>query len=456
MNKVAVIGFGLTGRAVVDFLMKGKVDISVFDEKGSLESDGMKILQKKGVRFNFGPFNFSEIAKSKLIVMSPGISSFKFPEFKRLDGPGREVISEIELAFRSLKGRLICITGTNGKSTTTAMVHHILSAAGKRSYLLGNIGIPFIRDVENIGADEYAVVEVSCFQLEYVKRFKPDYIILTNISADHLDRYPSLESYIETRKRIFDNITPSDRVILNLDDPITKQYFPNLPTEDIWWFSRQSEVQRGVFLKDNALVFRSGEKEMPFLNLADFPLYGVHNIENAMAASLPPLLEGIEAGIIQRGLKDFRGLKHRLEFVTHFAGVNFINDSKATNVDATKSAIMSLNSNSNKAVIIMGGADKGGDFSSLMDALADRVKLIVLMGEATSKISDQLKGAAPIKKVDSMNRAVRIAFEEAIPEGVVILSPGCASFDMFDSFEERGEIFKEEVSRLKRSYELKT
>ncbi len=488
MNKVAVIGFGLTGRAVVNFLLRKKAKISVFDEKSCKEFGGIESLRKKGIEFNFGPFNFKKIAEAQLVIMSPGISIFKFPEFRKLEQPNREVISEIELAFRFLKGKLICVTGTNGKSTTASLVHHLFSTAGRKSFLLGNIGTPFISAVENIGPEEYAVVEVSCFQLEYVKTFKPDYIILTNITVDHLDRYPSMKSYIEIRKNIFKNIEREDKVILNFDDPITKKDFSTLSKGCIYWFSRESEVSVGTFIKDNNFVFCDNKKEKSFFNLSDFSLLGVHNIENALAASLPPILEDINIELIREGMESFLGLEHRMEFVTSVAGVDFINDSKATNVDAVLKAVLSFNSTSNftsgKIVLIMGGKDKGGDFSLLKSLLngtmiqapylarADtstlmgtgklrrmlatqrgKVELIVLIGETTSKISSQLNGAVRIEKVRSLKEAVRVSFDEARPRGVVLLSPGCASFDMFDSFEQRGEVFKQELIRLKERYE---
>jgi UDP-N-acetylmuramoylalanine--D-glutamate ligase len=476
-KKVAVIGFGLSGRAAADFLLKKKAKISVFDEKSGGEFDNLESLEKKGVRFNLGPFDFAKIAEAELIVMSPGVSSFKFPEFRKLEQLGKEVISEIELAWRFLKGKLVCITGTNGKSTTTSLVHHLFKTAGRKSYLLGNIGTPFISQVENIGPQEYAVVEVSCFQLEFVQTFKPDYTILTNISADHLDRYPSMKSYIETRKNIFKNITPEDRIILNFDDPLTRKHFSALPrkgpevlrgrpkdrvypvrkrhqnpilSNGVYWFSCKSEVPRGAFLRRDNFIFRD-KKKISFFDSSDFPLLGVHNIENALAASLPPILEGVETGLIQKGLKNFKGLKHRMEFVTRFGGVDFINDSKATNVDAVLKAIASFNSERNRAVVIIGGKYKGGDFSLLKTFLTNETKL-VLMGEAASKICVQLNGAVWIKKARNMEEAVRFSFEEAKPQGVVLLSPGCASFDMFNNFEHRGEVFKEEVMRLKERY----
>lgn len=444
-RRVAVIGFGLTGRAVVDFLLKKDANIVVFDERKELEDLGS--FEKKGVGFSLGPFDFERIKKAELIIMSPGVSSFRFPEFKRLAQQGKEIISEIELAFRFLKGKLISITGTNGKSTTATLVHHLLCASQRKSFLLGNIGKPFIEDVENIGVDEYAVVEVSCFQLEWIDSFRPDYLILTNISEDHLDRYPSMESYIETRKNIFKNITNEDKIILNFDDPIIRRHFSSLNKGKIYWFSRRSEVKRGVFLRGNEFVFCEDNIEIPFFDSTTFPLPGIHNIENALASSLPLVLEGIEMEKIQKGLRGFKGLRHRMEFVTSYDGVDFINDSKATNVDAVLKAILSLDPKGN-IVMIMGGKDKGGDFSSLRPFL-EKVKCVVLMGEATPKISTQLTGIVRIERVTDMKDAVRVSFNEARPKGIVLLSPGCASFDMFNSFEHRGDMFIKEVMALK-------
>lgn len=437
-KKVAVIGFGLTGRAVVDFLLKKEANITVFDEskRCKFESD-IACLEKKGVRFDFGLFDFEKIAEAELFVTSPGISKFKFPQFEKIKENGKDVISEIELAFIFLKGKLIAITGTNGKSTTASLVHHLFRAAGRKSYLLGNIGIPFISEVENIGTDEYAVVEVSCFQLEQIKLFKPDYVILTNISEDHLDRYPSIESYIETRKNIFKNITSEDKIILNFDDSLTRKHFSYLSTGEIYpirsnpkeqealpvtgtsdgvyWFSRKSKISRGTFLIDGNFIFRDREEELIFFKSSELPLIGLHNIENALAASIPLILEGTETDIIKIGLKSFKGLKHRMEFVTSICRVDFINDSKATNVDAVFKASSSLNSASGQIVIIMGGKDKGGDFSLLKPVLNDKIKLLVLIGEDASRIRAQLKGVVPIKKVACMEEAVRLSLRRQNP-----------------------------------------
>ncbi len=451
-KKIAVIGFGLSGKAVVNFLLKNKTDITVFDEKTQQESEEF---EKRGVKFELGGFNFKKIACCDLIIMSPGISAFKYPEFNNLKQNGKEVISEIELASRFLSGQLICITGTNGKSTTATLVHHLFKVAAGKGCLVGNIGIPFIGEVENIGRDDYAVVEVSCFQLEEIISFKPNYVILTNITQDHLDRYPSMNAYIETRKNIFKNMTPDDKIILNFDDPLTQRHIaPSLTKfSNIYWFSRTSEVSRGVFLRGDKIIFRDKGKDVSFFDISDFPLIGHHNIENALAASLPPILEGLEMALVQRGLRDFKGLDHRMEFAVNFEGVDFINDSKATNIDSVSKAISSLNFTSVKVVVIMGGRYKGGDFSSLKRVITDNIKSIVVIGEAASLIESQLNDSVKIKKAASMKEAVSISFEDAKPKGTVLLSPGCASFDMFNGFEDRGDVFKREAMKLKEQHE---
>jgi len=451
--KIAVIGFGLSGKAVTNFLLKKKANITVFDEKNQTEiGQEIKEFEKRGVKFEFGRFDFKKIACCDLIIMSPGISAFKYPEFNNLKQNGKEVISEIELASRFLKGNLVCITGTNGKSTTTTLIYHLFKTAVNKGCLVGNIGIPFIGEVENIGKDDYAVVEVSCFQLEEIKSFKPNYAILTNITEDHLDRYPSMDAYIETRKNIFKNMTVNDKIILNFDDPLTQRHIvPSLAKfSNIYWFSRTSEVSRGIFLKGNKITFRNGGKDVSFFDISDFPLIGHHNIENALAASLTLALEGIEMALIQKGLRNFKGLEHRMEFAANIDEVDFINDSKATNIDSVSKAISSLNS---KIVIIMGGKYKGGDFSSLKQVITDNVKSIVVIGEAATLIESQLSDVVKIRRAIDMKEAVSISFEDAKPIGTVLLSPGCASFDMFKSFEHRGKIFKEEVMRIKKQHE---
>jgi UDP-N-acetylmuramoylalanine--D-glutamate ligase len=458
-KKIAVIGFGLSGKAVTNFLLKKKVSITVFDEKNQINAgQEIKEFEKRGVKFEFGRFDFQKIACCDLIIMSPGISAFKYPEFNNLKQNGKEVISEIELASRFLKGKLISITGTNGKSTTTTLIYHLFKTAVNKGCLVGNIGIPFISEVENIGKDDYAVVEVSCFQLEEIKLFKPNYAILTNITEDHLDRYPSMEAYIETRKNIFKNMTVDDKIILNFDDPLTQIHIvPSLAKfSNIYWFSRITEVSRGIFLKGNKITFRNGarngERDVSFFDISDFPLIGHHNIENALAASLTLALEGIEMALIQKGLRDFKGLEHRMEFAANVGEVDFINDSKATNIDSVLKAISSLNSKS-KIVIIMGGKYKGGDFSLLKQVITDNIKSIVVIGEAATLIESQLRDVVTIRRAVDMKEAVSVSFEDAKPRGTVLLSPGCASFDMFNSFEHRGKIFKEEVMNIKKQHE---
>ncbi len=471
-KKISIIGFALTGKAVVDFLLKKGANITVFDEKpksahGQLKEgacpvrsnpdksrDADVVLElhrtSNGVKYNFGPFDFNEIARSALIVMSPGISRFKYPQFKKLDCDGKEVISEIELAFRFCRGKIVAITGTNGKSTTTELVHHLFTTAGKKSYLLGNIGVPFISFAEDIKPDSYAVVEVSCFQLEEIKTFRSDYVILTNISEDHLDRYPSMAQYIKTRKNIFKNLISDDKVIMNFDDALSKKYFHNIQRGQKYWFSRRTQVTNGTFLQGDDFIFHDGKTTLPFFNLADLHLIGLHNIENVLAASLPVLLEGLDISLIRSGLKSFKGLPHRMEKVASFNRVDFINDSKATNVDSVLKAIMSLNS-SKEVALIMGGKDKGGDFSKLLAPIKNKIKLVVLIGEATDKIGSALRGIVQVKKAADMKEAVRVSFEEVSNSsagGVVLLSPACASFDMFNSFEHRGEVFKKEITDI--------
>jgi UDP-N-acetylmuramoylalanine--D-glutamate ligase len=335
---------------------------------------------------------------------------------------GVSIWSEIELADRFLKGRLIGITGSNGKTTTTSLIEHILRNAGIPTILAGNIGTPLIARVEQTNENTVTVVELSSFQLELIDTFRPDTSVFLNLTPDHLDRHHTLESYGSAKARIFENQTESDSAVLNADDPATTKYAPSKP--QVFWFSRKQRVAQGTFVRGDEIVFRHDGKEEVVLQLQDISLAG-----------------------IARGVRSFSGVEHRLEFVAEIGGVRYYNDSKATNVDATLKALEAF---PGRILVILGGKDKGSDYTALQKVLREKAILALLIGAASEKIEKQIAGSVASERAGTIERAVDIASHAARPGDVVLLAPACASFDQFENYEHRGRVFKELVHQLER------
>jgi UDP-N-acetylmuramoylalanine--D-glutamate ligase len=357
------------------------------------------------------------------------------------------VWSEIEFASRFLSGRLIAVTGSNGKTTTTSLIAHILENTNIPTIVAGNIGTPLISRVTESSDATVTVAEVSSFQLELIDKFRPNIALLLNITPDHLDRHTSLEVYGRAKARIFENQVESDAAILNADDEGAAQYAPSRPR--VFWFSRTKRVARGIFLRDAEIVLRDDGAETILLRRGDIGLRGEHNVENILAAAGAASLAGVGPSAIASGVKSFAGVEHRLEFVAEINGVSYYNDSKATNVDATLKALDAFPGN---LIVILGGKDKGGDFTLLREPLRHRAKLALLIGAAAEKIASQIQGVIPMESVGTIEKAIARAAEFAKAGDTVLLAPACASFDQFHNFEHRGRVFKQRVRILEEEF----
>jgi UDP-N-acetylmuramoylalanine--D-glutamate ligase len=351
------------------------------------------------------------------------------------------------LAWRFLRGKLVAITGSNGKTTTTALVGHIFESAGIPTIVAGNIGTPLISRVSETSDSSVTVLEASSFQLELIDQFRPDIALLLNVTPDHLDRHPSLEAYAKAKARIFENQAESDAAILNADDEGAQQLTPVKPR--VFWFSRTKRVASGVFLRDDQIILRRDGDETVLLKRADIGLRGEHNVENVMAAAAAAFLSGVAPRSIASAVRSFAAVEHRLEFVAEINGVSYFNDSKATNVDATLKALDAFPTN---LLVILGGKDKGGDFTLLRDALKKHAKQALLIGAAAEKIGGQIAGSVAAETVGTIERAVARAAEIAKPGDTVLLAPACASFDQFQNYEHRGRVFKQRVRQLQEEF----
>ncbi len=446
-NKFGIVGFGRTGKALLEFLLSldNPSVILIFDDK-KLELNGLYGVPKgKDVTFVSGESGIEKLKNMDMIILSPGVNGQeeRFLELKRSGVP---VVSEMEFASSFVKSGIIAVTGTNGKSTTVSLIHHILTKSGIHSLLVGNIGTPMITAVNNTNKDSLTVLEVSSFQLEEIDKFKPEITMILNVTPDHLDRYSKLEDYENAKLNILKNLNSKDPVIMNYDDNFLRNRFYNSGRGDfrkIWFSAKNGDFEEGAFLKDNKVIIRLNGLLIT-VSLKNNPLIGSHNIENILAAFLAVALKGVSPVKMETALADFKGLPHRMEVCGEKRGVRFINDSKATNVDATVKSISGVNE---KIVLILGGKDKGGDFSLIKNLIKDKIKKIILIGEAADSIIAGIgTDEAIYTRASTLDEAVRKGFEVlAGSGGSVLLAPGCASFDMFRNYEERGDVFKKAV-----------
>jgi UDP-N-acetylmuramoylalanine--D-glutamate ligase len=352
------------------------------------------------------------------------------------------VIGEVELASQFLPGPIVAITGANGKTTTTSLAGQIIAAGEFPTLVGGNIGTPAISFAEQAKRDTWIVLEVSSFQLETIVDFRPR--IAVNITPDHLDRHKTFANYVNAKARILENQRPDDFSVLNADDPTTAGLADRTHAQ-LFWFSRKKEVERGAFVRAGHIFFRDGKSEREIMPLSEIPLKGAHNLENILAGVSIGALVGCQPAQIREAVRNFKAVEHRLEFVAKVAGVDYYNDSKATNVDATIKALESFSANIH---LILGGKDKGSDYTVLNDLLRARVKRVYTIGAAAPKIESQIGTAAEIVSSHTLENAVRGASESAQPGDIVLLAPACASFDQFQNYEHRGRVFKEAVHSL--------
>lgn len=442
-KRVLVVGLARTGIATARFCAARGARVTAIDDRGAEQfGEAASGLQKIGCSLTFSSYPLTDFAAQDLIVPSPGVPA-NHPGLAAAREAGVPIWSEIELAWRFLRGRLIGVTGSNGKTTTTSLIGHILAGSGKPVSVAGNIGTPLIARVDESNNETITVAELSSFQLELIDSFRPDISLLLNLTPDHLDRHASFEEYARAKARIFENQTERNAAVINADDPASAERAPSRP--QVFWFSRKKRVVSGAYLRNGQIVFRRDGEDAALLDRAHIGLRGEHNLENVLAAASAAFLAGVAPGEIVAGVRNFPGVEHRLEFVAEISGVSFFNDSKATNVDAT---IKALEAFSGGLFVILGGKDKGSDYAPLIPLLRERARGVLLIGAAEEKIAAQMGGAVPFVRAGTLDRAVELAHQSAREGDTVLLAPACSSFDQFENYEHRGRVFKQLVRAL--------
>lgn len=442
-KKVLVVGLGKSGLAAALFLRRQGAQVTVSDARSAdaLARD-LPALLDEGIMVETGGHGLLTFRRQDLIVVSPGVP-MDTPELVQVQKFGLPIIGEVELAARFLKGKILAITGSNGKTTTTTLCGEIVTAGGLPVQVGGNIGVPVIALVEGSRDDGWSVLEVSSFQLETTGEFHPQIAVILNITPDHLDRHGSFANYVAAKERIFSNQTEEDALVLNADDDAASRCAARAKSR-IFWFSRTRIVRQGAFVHEGAILFRATEQSAPevILKIGSIPLKGEHNIENVLAAVCASRLAGVAPEAIRSAVEQFRAVEHRLEFVANVNGVDYYNDSKATNVDAAMKAIAAFPSGIH---LILGGKDKNSDYRLMRPLLQARVKSVYTIGAAAEKIITQIEGAAPIVNSGTLDAAVAAAAEAAQPGEIILLAPACSSFDQFENYEQRGRVFKDLV-----------
>jgi len=441
--RVTVIGAARSGMAAAELLARRGARVTLSDTRRGLpDADRLRLLDA-GVVFELGGHVAETFRRADLIVTSPGVP----PELPVLAGAakaGVKVIGEVELASRWLKGRVIAVTGTKGKSTTTVMTGRMLRQSGIAALAGGNIGDPISAQVERSTAQTVHVLEVSSFQLEQIDEFRPWIAVLLNFSPDHLDRHHTLEAYGAAKARVFENQRADDWAVVNADDEPAMRLAKHAQSTP-WLFSRRSALERGTVIDDGWIVTRRAGATTRLVALDSIRLLGPHLVDDVMAAATAATIAGAAPEALDTAVRTFTGLEHAMELVADFDGVRFVNDSKATNVEA---AVRSIESFAGGVVAIVGGRFKGGDLRLLRGPIGGRGKGVVAIGEAKELVRQALDDVIEVRDAGSMDEAVRTAFEMAKPSGVVVLAPACASFDMFRDYVERGNSFKAAVRRL--------
>ncbi|HWG20491.1 MAG TPA: UDP-N-acetylmuramoyl-L-alanine--D-glutamate ligase [Terracidiphilus sp.] len=443
-KKVLVVGLGKSGLAAALFLRRRGAQVTVSDVRSAeaLAKDIPSLLEE-GINVETGGHGLLTFRRQDLIVVSPGVP-LDTPELAQVRSFGLPIIGELELAARFLKGKTLAITGSNGKTTTTTLVGEILKEAGLPTLVGGNIGVPVIGLIDESTDETWSVLEVSSFQLESTQQFHPAIAVILNITPDHLDRHGTFENYSLAKERIFAEQTAGDAVVLNADDARTAESAPRSKAS-VYWFSHRHAVEQGAFVHDGQICFRAAKDAPvePILALSGISLKGEHNVENVLAAVCASRVAGCPADAVRRAIENFKAVEHRLEFVATVNGVDFYNDSKATNVDATAKAIAAFPGGIH---LILGGKDKNSDYTLLSPLLRERVRAVYTIGSAAAKIESHLRGVVPIHSCETLDKAVKTAAAAARPSDIVLLAPACSSFDQFENYEHRGRVFKELVN----------
>lgn len=464
VNKnVLIIGTGISGIAAADLLSEEGAKVFLYDANAELEETKIRerLRPETCCEIILGELADTYYKQIELLVLSPGVPT-DLPMVERFKDEGVIVWGEIELAYQFSKGKLAAITGTNGKTTTTALTGEIMKTYYEHVFVVGNIGIPYTAMVKEITEDAVTVAEMSSFQLETVERFRPDVSAILNITPDHLNRHHTMENYIDAKFNITYNQTPKDTCVLNYEDAVLRKMGETLQCKVIW-FSSRNRLEQGLCMEGDRIVYYPGDiqllsrfsgftealegKFVPVIDIKELNIIGKHNYENAMAAIACAMTLGVPLTCIQEALRKFKAVEHRIEFVAEKNGVRYYNDSKGTNPDASIQAIRAMDA---KTILIGGGYDKGSEYDEWIDSFEEKIKYLVLMGQTREKIAECARkhGFTDIVFVESMEEAVIFASEHAVAGERVLLSPCCASWGMFKNYEERGRIFKELVHRL--------
>jgi UDP-N-acetylmuramoylalanine--D-glutamate ligase len=447
-KKCLVLGAGKSGIASAKFLAERGAVVALHDKKPveTWTDEARSVKESNGVGLIGGDIPGWLLDQIELVVISPGVPTNTIPAryVERKDG---EVIGEVELAYRFLKGRVIGITGSNGKTTTTTLVGELLKNSGIPTLVGGNIGTPLLDLTRSATDDTWSVVELSSFQLETIREFRPRIAMCTNVTPNHMDRYDFFADYAAAKHRLFMNQINGDVAILNADNDVTASWKEGLRARVVM-FSVRRELDEGFFLRGRDLVCRDGGRETILTTRDEIFLRGLHNVENVLAAFAAGLACGASPESMRETVRGFRGVEHRMEFVAEAGGVRFYNDSKATSVDATLKALEALSEESGRTLLILGGRGKNAPYAPLVPLIERIGRALVLIGEDADNIESQLAPHATVIRATTMADAVAKSFEAAEKGDSVLLAPACASFDMFRTFEHRGEVFKEEVARL--------
>jgi len=446
-KRALVVGLGKSGIASAQFLATRGARVTVSDTRSQSElKNQIPALLERGIAIETGGHGERTFQNQDLIVVSPGVPS-NVPQLVQARAQGIPVIGEIELAARFLKGKIVAITGSNGKTTTTTLCGDLIASASKRTLVGGNIGTPVILLVDDSTDDTFDVIEVSSFQLETIETFHPHIAVVLNITPDHLDRHGTLEAYTAAKARIFENQTSSDYSVLNLDDPGSAT-LRSKTSGQLCWFTRKQSLsgnQMGAFVRENEIFWRDGKTDEQVMPVSEIPLKGAHNLENVLAAVSVGRLCGCDAKSIRNAVRKFKAVEHRLQHIATIGGVEYYNDSKATNVDATIKAIESFPGNIH---LILGGKDKDSDYTLMNDLLRQRVKRVYTIGAAADKIRSHVQSAVEVLPCGTLANAIERAHDLARSGDIVLLAPACSSFDQFENYEHRGRTFRALVEQM--------
>ncbi len=449
-KEVIVFGAGISGIGAAALLLRNKARVTLYDGNEKLDKNALtkKVAEHckdvSALKIETGELSEEILKKASVMVLSPGIPT-DLPVVKSFYDAGGEIIGEIELAYSLGKGRVYAVTGTNGKTTTTTLLGELMKAAHPHVDIVGNIGNPYTNCAASQHEDTVTVIEMSSFQLETIKTFHPLAAVITNITPDHLNRHHTMENYIDCKKRIVMNQTEGDVCILNYEDEILRKFGKDVKSKVIY-FSSKRELEEGIFLKDDKIVYKDGECRIEIIDINELQLVGLHNYENVMCAAAVAVFDGMDINLLRQVLREFKGVEHRIEYVGEFDKVKYYNDSKGTNPAA---AIKGIQAMKWPTLLIAGGYDKQSSYEEWINCFDGKVKYLVLIGQTKEKIKDAalhcgLKEEAVIL-CDDLKEAVDFCKNKAVEGDAVLLSPACASWGQFDNYEQRGDIFKEYV-----------